>query len=93
MSQLELPISDTFPATNQFCCHFAVPFRALTAVSHLARKSIKKSTKGHRFGQQLKPFDPGSFDFLRRVRSWGSADQTEMLITNEEYDTHRITHS
>ena len=38
---LESPISDTFPATNQFCWHFAVPSRALTAVLHLAQKSTK----------------------------------------------------
>ena len=39
--KLVLPISDNFPTTNQFCWHFAVSFRVLTAVSHLAQKSTK----------------------------------------------------
>lgn len=47
--RLELPISDAFPAINQFCYHFAGPFRALTAVSHLGQES----TKGHLFAQLL----------------------------------------
>ena len=39
--RLALSISDTFPATDQCCCHFALPFRVLTTVSHLAQKSTK----------------------------------------------------
>ena len=65
--RVQLPTSDTFPATNQFCCHFAVHFAVPFAVILLSFsrpdntftfgakvcKSLQKSTKWHLFGQQL----------------------------------------
>ena len=38
---LNCPYRTTFLPVNQFFCHFAVPFRAQTAVSHLAQKSTE----------------------------------------------------